>query len=145
MQTMKNMKTRLMIAAAVLAAAAGTASAQTYRAEIPLSFRAAGAQMLPGTYDIQLNRSTTGTPYVKLTDRDNGKMVLLMPRPSTDVPKAWEDKGHPVIAFDCTESDCALKALWNGTAEYTYSFAAPKAHHSEHHAALKTVDLRATE
>ena len=53
---MKSSTIRTMIAAAALAVAAGTASAQTYKAEIPVSFRAADKLMLPGSYEVKVNR-----------------------------------------------------------------------------------------
>ena len=44
---MKSMMTRWMIAAAAMTAVAGSAAAQTYKAEIPLSFQVGSKMMRP--------------------------------------------------------------------------------------------------
>ena len=55
---MKQLTTNLM-AAAVVALAAGSASAQTLKADIPFTFHVAGVVMTPGPYEIS-NASNIG-------------------------------------------------------------------------------------
>jgi hypothetical protein len=142
---MKNLTTRMMIAAAVLAVAAVSASAQTYKAEIPLTFRAAGVQMLPGSYKVTIMRHESGIPYVQVINIDSKKSAFLMSYPGQDAPKAWVNAGHPMLAFECVAESCSLKQLWNGTDSATYRFATPKPAHGEAHAELVVVKLASTD
>jgi len=116
---MKTATLRTMIAAAALAVAAGTASAQTYRAEIPLTFRAGNTTMLPGAYRIN-TKLAGGSVVVYFSNMDTHQNVILLSGPSEDVPKAWKDKALPVIAFECTEGSCTASKLWAGPGESAY-------------------------
>src|SRR5579872_3601198 len=49
---MTNFKTRMIVAAATVLAAAGTASAQTLKVEIPFPFRVGSKVMAAGTYSV---------------------------------------------------------------------------------------------
>ena len=119
---MKSSTMRTMIAAAALALAVGTASAQTYKAEIPLSFRTADKLMLPGSYEVKVNRGYSGIPMVYIHNLDDNKQVVVSPTPGKDAPKAWRAAGKPVLAFECAEGHCALRTLWNGEDTSTYAF-----------------------
>ncbi len=57
---MKKLTTKLMIAAAALVVAAGAASAQTMKAEIPFAFRAGDKVMAAGTYRVETLSTQTG-------------------------------------------------------------------------------------
>jgi hypothetical protein len=118
---MKTLTMRWMIAVAALAVAAGTASAQTYRAQIPMSFRAANALMVPGTYEIVVN-TNSGHGIVSVRNLDTSSSVLVVPLPGSDAPKAWRQAGKPMVSFDCLGSECSLRQLWNGHDITAYEF-----------------------
>lgn len=121
---MKTTTTRLMIATAALAVAACSASAQTLRAEIPMSFRAAGKVMAPGTYEI---RQTNASPaYIHVYNTETHAAVTLVPGTKSDAPKTWLRDGGPRIAFECLGDSCTLRRLWNGQGTETSDFPAPK-------------------
>ncbi|MDR3702392.1 MAG: hypothetical protein P4L56_22280 [Candidatus Sulfopaludibacter sp.] len=123
---MKSLTMRTMIAAAALVVAAGTASAQTYKAEIPMAFRAAGKLMTPGSYEIRVSRnSATELLYVHNTGANNG--VILVAQVKTDPPKEWRDARNPKLAFACIGGACTLSRMWNGSDSFAYSFPSPKA------------------
>jgi len=121
---MKSSKMRMMIAAAALAVAAGVASAQTntYKAEIPLAFRAGDKLMQPGTYGVRIVRSSSGAVTVRIDDTDKNSTALLLPIPSGDVPRSWRAAGKPVLSFECADGNCALRGLWDGADVATYKF-----------------------
>jgi hypothetical protein len=110
-----------MIAVAALAVA-GTASAQqSYRAEIPLTFRAGNTTMLPGAYRIDTRLSANGSQLIYFSNLDTHQNVIVLTGPATDAPTAWKEKGLPVIEFKCVEDSCTASKLWSGGDEYAYS------------------------
>ncbi|HKE26473.1 MAG TPA: hypothetical protein VKB88_29165 [Bryobacteraceae bacterium] len=119
---MKSSTMRMMIAAAALAVAAGVASAQTYKAEIPLAFRAGNKVMQPGAYDVRVSLGATGIASVTIQNRDANSTVLLVPTYGSDAPKRWREAGKPVFAFECAEGQCMLRTFWTGTDLPTYKF-----------------------
>ncbi|SPE35272.1 conserved exported hypothetical protein [Candidatus Sulfopaludibacter sp. SbA6] len=123
---MTNFTTRMMIAAATLAVAAGAASAQTLKAEIPFTFRANGRLMTAGTYRVTLNRAATGVPILYLLNHEGNRAAMAMARTPHDPPKAWKAAGSAVLSFECGAKLCSLVGLWRGDQEPAYSFAAPK-------------------
>jgi hypothetical protein len=119
---MKSLKTRLMVAAAALAVVAGSAAAQSYKAEIPVTFRAGEKLMLPGSYELRVDRSAGGIPQVFVRNLDRNTAIALIPRPGADAPKAWRDAGNPMLAFECAEGRCVMRSLWTGSDDATYAF-----------------------
>jgi len=118
---MKNTITRWMIAAAALAAVAGSAAAQTYKAEIPLSFRVRDKLMRPGSYRIDLGKmSASGSFY--LYNEDTKASVSAVALRSGGVSKAWREGAAPVLAFRCEANVCALDRMWNGSDTFAYRF-----------------------
>ncbi len=143
---MKSSTMRLTIAAAALAVAAGTASAQIYKAEIPVTFRAGGAMMLPGAYEVRVQSGNAGIPQVFVRNLDDYKQqVVLIPTPGNDAPKAWRDAGKPVFAFECAEGRCVLRNLWTATGIATYSFPGSLTPHGDNKVALLLVTLNHAE
>jgi hypothetical protein len=124
---MKSSTIRTLIAAAALAVAAGTASAQTYKAEIPMSFRAGNKVMAPGAYEIKVSVSSAGSSQVLVKNVDSGSMVFLLPHLGDYAPAAWQSAGKPVFAFECAEGHCALRTIWTGQDLLTYQFSTPHA------------------
>ena len=119
---MKTLTMRLMVAAAALAAVAGGASAQTYKAEIPVTFRAGDKLMLPGSYELRVDRSLAGIPQVFVRNLDKNTAIAFVARPGRDAPKAWQAAGNPMIAFECADGRCVLRSLWTGYETATYTF-----------------------
>src|SRR4051812_25960655 len=78
-KTMKLNTLTLTFAAVAMMAAAGTASAQNLKAEIPFSFQAAGATMHPGAYSVILRSAANGT-IVQIRNEDEGRSVMTLPR-----------------------------------------------------------------
>jgi hypothetical protein len=121
---MKNTWMNTMIAAAALAVAAGsTASAQTFRAEVPMAFQIAGKTMEAGSYDV---RVANGDHLVVVRNRATHESALVAKGAQADAPKAWVDAGEPMIAFECANGSCSLRKLWVG-ASSAYVFPGPKA------------------
>ena len=115
---------RSMIVTAALAVAAGSASAQTYKAEIPMSFRVGQKVMTPGSYELRLSTdSAIEIVYV----RGPESTVMLTASSKSDAPKKWLQDGSPKLSFECVGGACSLHRLWNGRDDFTYDFALPKA------------------
>lgn len=85
--------TRLMIAAATLVVAAGSASAQSLKAEIPFAFRAGGVVMPAGTYQVKTDNHLGGHPYFEIRSVDGGRSVLLVGSVPHNPKKAWAAAG----------------------------------------------------
>lgn len=122
---MKSSTMRLMIATAALAVAAGSASAQTYKAEIPVSFHAGDKLLAPGSYQIHL-ASGTGRDIVYLRNLDTSTATMLLPGVKSDAPKVWLEDGSPRLAFDCLGDMCSLSRMWNGRDTFAYNFLTSK-------------------
>lgn len=124
---MKSLTHRLMIAAAALAVAAGSALAQTrtYTAEIPHAFQAGKTQMQSGSYVFKVEPQG-GNSVVAVSNLDTNKKIYLLPSAGTDAPKAWTQAGKPMVALECADGQCALRSLWDGHSTGVYRFAAPK-------------------
>src|SRR5256885_1219805 len=97
---MKRLTIHSMFAAAVLVAAAGSASAQMLKAEIPFAFRAGTALVQPGTYDV-VSQVSLGSTMFRLHNRDTNQSIVLFRNGTRDVVKAWAAAGHPTLAFRC--------------------------------------------
>ena len=119
---MKSSLTCTMIAVAALAVAAGSASAQTLKAQIPMSFRVGAKAMTAGNYEVQVNTGNTATAIVKLYNVDNKSGVLTMPIAVKDVPKEWLKDGSPRLSFACVNGSCELAQLWNGEGQAAFGF-----------------------
>jgi hypothetical protein len=121
-QTMKLTTLTLTFAAVAMLAAAGTASAETLKAEIPFSFQAAGTRMHAGAYSVKL--SSAGSGYlVQITNQDEGRSIITLPQ-SVNAP--WTAKSADVVlSFACTNGNCELSSLRNYDGA-VYSFATGK-------------------
>ncbi len=120
---MKTLALRGMFAAAALMVVAGVASAQTYRAEVPMPFRAGGNAMAPGSYSIKISASESYRAILyNSTDR---KSAILLGTVLSDPPKAWLASGSPKVTFQCSNGACSLKSIWSGTGSYVQSFPTP--------------------
>ncbi len=111
---MKNLTTNLMIAAAALAAVAGTASAQTMEAKIPFAFRASGKVLPAGTYRVGMLSTPSGNHELIVTTATGKNQVLVYAAPDGQAKSTWADSGMAVLAFECGVSRCALKNAWMG-------------------------------
>jgi hypothetical protein len=117
--TMTNFTTRMMIAAATLVVAAGSASAQNLKADIPFTFRAGGVVMAAGKYEVIADQKN-GQMY-RLYSEQEHRSILLLAGVSHDPAKAWVASGEPVLSFECSSSRCALSGIWSGSATPAYS------------------------
>jgi hypothetical protein len=122
---MTNFTTRMMIAAATLVVAAGSASAQNLKAEIPFTFRAGGVVMAAGKYDVSADQKN-GHPTYRLWSETEHRSILLLAGASRDPQKSWVAGGNPVLAFECGVSHCALSGIWVGYGTPAYTFPRPK-------------------
>jgi hypothetical protein len=123
---MKNLTMRLTIAVATLAAAAVSASAQTYKADVPMAFHVGNKLMAAGSYEFVVS-NTTGHPIVVVRNHHQVKQsAMLLAAPGSDAPKAWRADGTPKISFDCLGSNCSLTKLYNGRDIDAYRFPSPK-------------------
>jgi hypothetical protein len=120
---MKTLTTNLMIAAAALTVLAAGASAQSLKAEIPFTFRAGNATLLPGAYRVDVTTSAGGQ-YVTLRGLDHKAAVILTNFSADLSPKAGAD-GHPMLGFECAGHTCVLRNLWRGYYTPAYRFYGP--------------------
>jgi len=124
---MTNFANRLMVAAATLVVAAGVASAETLKADIPFAFRVGGATMSPGTYQVKVANSGTATSVLSLYSADTRQSAIAVPIATHDVSSAVANANRPVIAFECAGNRCSLQYVWDGKDRRSaYRFATPK-------------------
>jgi hypothetical protein len=123
---MTNFTTRMMIAAATLVVAAGSASAQMLKAEIPFTFRAGDVVMAAGTYQVKTTTLQSGMPLYQIRSVDGGRSALLIGTTPHDPQKEWAAGGEAVLSFECGTGRCALAEIWNGLARSAYSVPRPK-------------------
>jgi len=122
---MTNFTTRMMIAAATLVVAAGSASAQEMKADIPFAFRAGGVVLAAGTYQVSVS-SKSGQPVFKIWSAQESRSILVLANTSRDPQKDWVASGKPVMSFECGVSHCALSGVWEGSTSPAYGFPRPK-------------------
>jgi len=115
-----------MIAVAALTVAAGSASAQTYKAEIPMAFRAGRSVLAPGAYNFEVQISAAGHGVLMIRRSDTKLVAIVLPTAGSDAPKAWRDAGNPILAFECVGHDCTLRQLWSGQGLTAFNFPARK-------------------
>ncbi len=115
---------RGIMAAAALLVAAGSASAQSFRAEVPMAFRAGGTVMNPGSYVISTSAAEGyRTTIHNLTDQ---KSAILVSATRNDAPKAWQESGDAKVTFECLDGNCRLKSIWVGTGNWVQTFPSHK-------------------
>ena len=122
---MTNFTTKMMIAATTLLVAAGCASAQTLKAEIPFNFRVANKVLPAGTYQLSNVHMTSGNTVFRITGSEGA--VLALPKSSGDADRAWAAARQPVLSFECVESRCSLAKVYTGTGSSAYNISHPKA------------------
>jgi hypothetical protein len=113
---------RTMIAAAALVVAAGSASAQSYKAEVPMAFRVGNKTMAPGSYDLRLAKGAAGQILVIYNQSDHNAAALF--GAVGDPAKASRDA---TVTFECTDGTCSLRKLSDGWSTVSYQFPAQKA------------------
>jgi hypothetical protein len=123
---MKNVTTKLMIAAAALVVVAGTASAQTMEAKIPFAFRASGKMLEAGTYHVQLRSAGAGGRTLVIATPRGVNHVLTITFADGPAKAAWQTSGDAVLSFQCGVSTCALTKVWMGSADLVYSVPKPR-------------------
>jgi hypothetical protein len=122
---MKSLKTRLTIAAAALAVVAGSASAQSLKAEIPFTFHTQNATLLPGSYLISTAHAT-GRQYVIVRNADTGAAAILAQYFNADTPWAAKGNDQARLMFECAGRTCVLRELWKGRGNGGFKFVGPK-------------------
>jgi hypothetical protein len=118
---MKRLTMTSMVAAALFALAAGSASAQMLKAEIPFAFQMGQAIMSPGAYEVTVNALSRS---VSIRNVDTKHSALAMYN-LTDPAKAWT-AGSATLQFVCSGGRCALGKLWTGSDYRAYFFHTPK-------------------
>lgn len=121
---MKNLTTKLMIAAAVMAVAAGAASAQTMKADVPFAFRTANGTLEAGTYTVSIDRAA-GTVHIYQAHGNENAFLLPLARIGTDRQSAAK------LVFSCGADHCTLVQIWSGPYSAAYEFARPKTDRDE--------------
>jgi len=138
---MTNFMTRMMIAAATLVVAAGGASAQVMKADIPFAFRAAGVVLPAGTYRVTTDNHLNGHPYFQIRSVDGGQSIITVGMTPHDPKKEWRAGGAPVLSFQCGTGPCALAEVWTG-ADSAYVVPRPKLGRDEEPARTAVVVMR---
>ena len=121
---MKSLITRMAIAAVALACAAGLASAQSMKAEVPFAFQASGRAMPAGAYNLSIARSIGGTPVFRLLNTDVKRPVLAMTNGPHDSGNSSDRSAK--LVFRCSAADCALVQIWTGTDRGAFDLPAGK-------------------
>ena len=121
---MKRSTTKLMIAAAALVVAAGSASAQVLQADIPFTFQVRGVVMAPGTYRVAVDQAAASR-RVLIRNMDSHKSVMALAGDG-DVSKDWKVRGTPSIRFLCAGARCTLQEMWTGYDGPALTFRTPK-------------------
>ena len=129
---MKNLTTKLMFAAAALVAA-GAASAQSMKADIPFAFQAGGKVMAAGTYRVDL-RGPGGT----VTLHGAGREGAVIAQPITHIDRK---EATAKLVFICGRGPCSLVQAWPGYSEDVLLFRPPKLNRNEE-ASLAMIHLR---
>ena len=88
--------TTMMIATAALLAAAATGSAQSMKAEIPFRFDAGGAHMEPGTYQVYLNHTKSGTYILQIFNMDDRHSTFALAQ-TVERPARTAASGSDVV------------------------------------------------
>jgi len=120
---MKRFMTKWMLSAAVTVLAAGSASAQILKAEIPFTFQVGDAVMAPGSYLVILSQNA-GERHLVWRNVGTRESALAQYSPE-DVTKAWKVRGTPLVRFECSGARCALRELWAGFDMPAYRFRSP--------------------
>ena len=120
---MKHLTMNSMLASAAVVLAAGSASAQTLKADVPFTFQAAGVVMAPGTYEIRGGSKMAKFVVLRNTETKNS---VLMVYSSEDVSKELKSRGTPSLAFECSGARCAIREMWKGSETASYRFKGPK-------------------
>jgi hypothetical protein len=122
--TMKNF-TKWMMAAAAMAVVAGSASAQTLKADVPFAFRTAADRLEAGSYHLRV--ASNGIVYLR--NEDTHKITLARVARPMDLTKEWKNTPDaPRLAFECAGSDCALLAIYAGDHNPALGFEGLKGH-----------------
>jgi hypothetical protein len=128
---MTRLTTKLMIAAAALVAA-GAASAQTMKADIPFAFRAGGKAMAAGTYHVDFG-NLGGTVVIRGWNKSG---VMALPTARKEAAEST-----PKLVFQCGRGTCSLLQIWPGYSKPGLEFRTPKLDPREQ-ASLVVVPLR---
>jgi hypothetical protein len=123
---MKTLMTNTMLAVAALTVAAGSAAAQTYKAEIPMAFRTSNAVMAAGTYQFSVVSKSNGKPVLVIRNVTSHASAMVVSNAGSDAPKAWRAAGKPVVSFACSGKTCSLSGLWDGDSVSTLKFPVAK-------------------
>lgn len=120
---MKTLKNKLMIVAATVAAAAGTASAQSMTVKVPFSFSVQKSVLPAGNYMVSPLGGNTARPIFNLRNTDTKRPFLIMPIAALDTGRGY---GEAKLVFRCLEGDCALAQIWTGSPAGAYELNPPK-------------------
>ena len=124
---MKNLTTKMTIAAAALMVAAGVAGAQTIKAEVPFGFRVTGTAMPAGSYWVNEITTAGGVTVFKLTHEDTHHSVLTVPY-ANNTQKRGE--AATSLTFECSGENCALVRVAPGSGQ-NYQIWKPKMENGE--------------
>jgi hypothetical protein len=131
---MKRNTMHMILAAAALMLAVGTASAQSMKAEIPFAFRVGNQLMQPGEYHFRLLPSYSGAVVWRLTSDDSNSVRLAVPFARADASKEWLAAGAAKLSFNCADSSCSLNRIWSGEGD-AYVFRTPHGKNGDSHIA----------
>ena len=127
---MKRLAMNMTLAVAALTVAAGTASAQTMKAEIPFAFRVGKQVMQPGEYRVNVRYTNAGSQLLYVATREGNRTVVLSPAYRKDAPKDWTAAGLPKLSFACGEGPCTIERVWTGDGD-ALNFYTPRGKNGE--------------
>jgi hypothetical protein len=120
---MKSLTINLMLATAAMMVASAAASAQSMTVEIPFAFRANGAVLPPGSYNVN---ASVGENSFHLLNVEARKSVELASGIREDAPKEWISSHRPTLQFACGDGGCTLNRIWTATGSPAHVFSSPR-------------------
>jgi hypothetical protein len=123
---MKRLTMNSLVVAAALTAVAGSAAAQTMKAEIPFTFRAGGAVLTPGTYVVKIDSGGSGQTHFVLRNEETRQSVIVGQTVQGLAPRQWRADGQARLGFECVGARCALRNIWSGGDTRAYYLPGPK-------------------
>jgi hypothetical protein len=133
---MKRLTIQSMFAAALVVLAAGSASAQTLKADIPFPFAVGSSMMTAGTYHVRVDPSGLGR-FVIFQNAATKKSAIVTVSAAT-APNDWRTRGDAVVQFQAADGRYVLRQMWPGVDNRAYDFQAPKSTHGD----ARTAEIR---
>jgi hypothetical protein len=104
-----------MLAATALLFAAGSYAQSSPKlvADINFNFRAGGADLAPGKYDVTVSKGSGSTMFI-FRNQDTHKSAITI----VNHMLAYENRAEPRLVFKCNPVTCGLSEVWTPDSGY---------------------------